>query len=190
MQHSPRPLSEGPQDLWAAAAPSAESRGESDLTWQQRLGQSTAVPIPPFGVDGWLPEGVHDASLAEVRERFGRFRRTDRRVRLFEALEAFIVEARTSGLVVSIVLDGSFTSAADNPGDVDILVVLRETVKTGADIRPDQYNVVSAARIRRRYLLDAWVTSEDRASVQRWLEFFAQVPGRPGPRKGMVRLIL
>jgi len=41
------------------------------------------MPIPDLNEDGLLPEGIHEASLEEVRERFGRFQRTDRRPDLF-----------------------------------------------------------------------------------------------------------
>ena len=146
------------------------------------------MPIPQLDADGRLPEGVHEASLAEVRARFGRFQRTDRRVRLQAALEAFVGEARASGLVHSIVVDGSFTSAAADPGDVDVIVVLRAGAESRADLRPDQYNVVSARRLRSRYPLDASVVSTDSADLEQRVDFFAQVRGSPGVRKGMVRV--
>jgi hypothetical protein len=148
------------------------------------------VPIPPFGVDGWLPEGVHDASLAEVRERFGRFRRTDRRVRLFEALEALVAAAQGTGLVESIIVDGSFASAETNPRDVDVIVVLRSGVDFDKDLRPDQYNVLSHNRLRRLNLVDGRVVTAEGAELSGWLRFFARVHDKPAIRKGLVRVTL
>jgi hypothetical protein len=146
------------------------------------------VPIPKFDANGFLPSGVHDASLAEVRERFGRFQATDRRVRLQRALEAYLTEAKASGLVDSVIVNGSFTTAEARPGDVDIIVVLAASVDVAADLRPDQYNVLSARRIKKRHSLDARVALATTASVEPLVEFFAQVRGRPALRKGMVRV--
>jgi hypothetical protein len=42
------------------------------------------MPIPDFTPDGFLPPGVHDCTLDELRVRFGVFRSNDRRPRLYE----------------------------------------------------------------------------------------------------------
>lgn len=44
------------------------------------------MAIPEFDEDGVLPEGVHDCTLDEVRERFCRFAGSDRRATLCRAL--------------------------------------------------------------------------------------------------------
>ncbi len=53
--------------------------------------------IPELNENGFLPEGIHEASLEEIRERFGRFQRTDRRPALFTKFSLFMVEVRASG---------------------------------------------------------------------------------------------
>lgn len=42
--------------------------------------------IPDFDENGFLPEGIWDADLAEFAKRFAVFRRSDRRFDLFEEL--------------------------------------------------------------------------------------------------------
>jgi hypothetical protein len=145
-----------------------------------------AVPIPPLGADGLLPEGVHDASMAEVRERFGRFRGTDRRVRLFAALASYVADARASGLVEAIIVDGSFTTGDAAPGDVDLIVVARPRADLTPDLRPDQYNVLSPRWIGRRYPLDVRLVSGS-AGLEDAMEFFGRVRDDM-TRKGMVRI--
>ncbi len=41
-----------------------------------------APAIPALDADGFLPEGVFECSLDELRERFGRFQRSDKRLNL------------------------------------------------------------------------------------------------------------
>jgi hypothetical protein len=84
------------------------------------------MPIPVLNEDGFLPAGIHDCSLAEIRERFGQFQRTDQRCRLMDRLEAFIQECRATGFVRSMMVDGSFVTAADAPNDIDLILVLDE----------------------------------------------------------------
>lgn len=148
------------------------------------------MPIPPLDANGHLPPGVHDASLAEIRRRFGRFQGTERRVRLQAALEAFVAEARVSGLVSAVIVNGSFTTWEEEPGDIDIIILLRTDLKLATDLRPDQYNVVSARRVRSRYPLDARVFPAGSAALEPMVDFFAQVRGQPGARKGMIRVTL
>lgn len=148
------------------------------------------MPIPPLDANGHLPPGVHDASLAEVRRRFGRFQGTDRRVRLQAALEAFVAEARVSGLVSAVIVNGSFTTSEARPMDIDIIIVLRTELKLARDLLPDQYNVVSARRVKSRYPLDALVSPGGSAALEPMVDFFAQVRGRPGARKRMIRVTI
>jgi hypothetical protein len=146
------------------------------------------MPIPALDAHGFLPPGVHEASLEEVRQEFGRFRGSDARVTLQDALERFSAEAFQTGLVAAIVVDGSFTTAVDQPNDVDLIVVLRTEIDLSVDLRPDQYNVVSARRVRSRYPFDVLYATPDAASLEPLLQFFSQVRGRQDVRKGMVRV--
>ena len=98
--------------------------------------RKVAMPIPELNENGFLPEGVHEASLEEVRERFGRFQRTDRRPALFAKLSLFLAEVRASGLVVAVILDGSFVTAKDEPSDIDLILVLRPDHDYDADPKP------------------------------------------------------
>jgi hypothetical protein len=109
-------------------------------------------------------------------------------VTLQDALERFSAEAFQTGLVAAIVVDGSFTTAVDQPNDVDLIVVLRTEIDLSVDLRPDQYNVVSARRVRSRYPFDVLYATPDAASLEPLLQFFSQVRGRQDVRKGMVRV--
>jgi len=49
------------------------------------------MPIPALNADGLLPAGVFDCTLPEVRVRFGAFRGSDHRARLFARLEELVL---------------------------------------------------------------------------------------------------
>jgi hypothetical protein len=148
------------------------------------------MPIPALTADGLLPEGIHDCSLDELRERFGQFQRTDRRPRLFEQLEAFVREAKRTGFVVAIIVDGSFVTEVDAPNDVDVIVVLSAEHDVKASLRPFEYNVVSRSQIRRMYRIDALISQDGDNELEEHIEFFGRVRGNAARRKGMLRLSL
>ena len=148
------------------------------------------MSIPELNADGLLPPGVHEGSVAEIRERFGQFRETDGRVRLQAKLEAFVAEVKATGLVAALIVNGSFTTGKARPGDVDLIVILRAEADLATDFRPDQYNVLSARRVRSRYAFDVWYSTGAAETLEPVIEFFAQVRERPGLRKGMVKVTL
>ncbi|MSP41575.1 MAG: hypothetical protein EXR70_24075 [Deltaproteobacteria bacterium] len=80
-----------------------------------------AQPIPPFREDGYLPEGVHVSSEAEVIFRFGSANRTRRRLAL--RLRRWIELGRQVG-AKRMLVDGSFATARESPYDVDTVILL------------------------------------------------------------------
>ena len=78
--------------------------------------------IPPFDDSGWLPPGVHGATLAEIEDRFGRQSEL-RRVQM-ESVRWMVDLARRAG-VERIVLNGSFVTDIMEPNDVDCVLLFR-----------------------------------------------------------------
>jgi len=77
--------------------------------------------IPPFNDDGYLPPGIHPASLQEVAARFGSESEL-RRVQM-ESLQWLLELARRAG-VRRIIVDGSFVTDKLEPNDVDCVLLL------------------------------------------------------------------
>lgn len=72
--------------------------------------------IPPFDREtGALPPGDHQATLEEIRKRFGF---TPRRLWLLKGLRTAL-EAFWKAGIKEIYIDGSFCSEKPDPGDVD-----------------------------------------------------------------------
>ena len=148
------------------------------------------MPIPDFTPGGYLPPGVHECTIRELQSRFGSFQRSDRRPRLFARLEQFLAEARQTGLIAAVVVDGSFVTAIDEPNDVDLLLLVRRGHDFSAALRPFEYNVVSSRQVRKRHGLDILVAAEGSAPAARFEAFFAGVRDVPGATKGLVRILV
>jgi hypothetical protein len=78
------------------------------------------MSIPSFRDDGWLPEGHHPASWEEVEAVFGGEPGSIRQETMMRLL-SWRDAAWAKGLSGRIVLNGSFISAKENPGDFDLL---------------------------------------------------------------------
>jgi hypothetical protein len=79
--------------------------------------------IPDFDARGYLPPGLHRATLEEIEQRFGRQSEL-RRVQM-ESLRWLVDMARRAG-VLRLVINGSFVTDVFEPNDVDC-VLLGET---------------------------------------------------------------
>ncbi|MFG0254816.1 MAG: DUF6932 family protein [Rhodopirellula sp. JB053] len=82
-----------------------------------RIDNSTM--IPDFRDDGYLPEGLHLATEAEVTFRFGSD--TPRRKRLALRLRRWIDLARAVS-ARRLFVDGSFVTSKSKPNDVDAVI--------------------------------------------------------------------
>jgi len=76
--------------------------------------------IPDFDEHGYLPPGIHRATLDEVEQRFGR-QSEIRRVQM-ESLQ-WLVEAAVRAGIQRLVVNGSFVTDALEPNDVDCVML-------------------------------------------------------------------
>ena len=143
--------------------------------------------------DGVLPEGIHDCPADEVAEAFGRFQRSDRRMKLMEKLTAYLRDAKQSALVLWVIIDGSFVTAKDEPEDIDLIVVLKPDIDWEG-LRPFEYNAVSKRMIKQLYRFDAFAYPEESPRYPEMLEFFQRVNTEKNAgltsriRKGVLRV--
>jgi hypothetical protein len=86
--------------------------------------------IPHFNDDGYLPPGVHQATLEEVAARFG-LETELRRVQL-ESLRWLVALARRAG-ALRLIVNGSFTTDWPEPNDVDCVLLIRPGFPHDAD---------------------------------------------------------
>src|SRR5215208_4830754 len=78
--------------------------------------------LPEFNKHGNLPEGIHHATEQEI---FTRFATTSaRRQWLGECLQEVLTTAKATGKLLRLILWGSFVTAKDAPGDLDLLLIM------------------------------------------------------------------
>jgi hypothetical protein len=132
--------------------------------------------IPAFNDSGFLPPGVHAATLAEIAERFGGASEL-RRVQM-DSLRWMIDLALRAG-VERIVLNGSFVTDTMEPNDVDCVLLV------GAGFPGDS----AAEKELRAGLPFLDVSLVDQADFDYFVQrFFAWDRGRN--EKGMIEVIL
>jgi hypothetical protein len=76
--------------------------------------------IPDFDENGYLPTGIHPASVDEVARRFGKGSAV--REAQAESLQWLLPLCRAAG-VSRLVIDGSFVTDVVEPNDVDCLLL-------------------------------------------------------------------
>jgi hypothetical protein len=141
--------------------------------------------IPPFRPDGYLPEGIHQTTEAEVTFRFGTQGRRRRRLAL--RLRRWIKLARAVGSK-RLLVDGSFVTAKAEPNDVDAVLLVPENF-------PDliAQGLEAAVELEEMFLSrqpEELFPAEDEAVWNGWCEFFSRTREPDRRRKGLVEIVL
>ncbi len=86
------------------------------------------MPLPAFREDGWLPEGHHAATWQEVALRLGG-EAGSRRAAIFSSLLRWRDAVVVKGMAGLVILDGSFVSSKEAPGDFDLFFLYDEAAE-------------------------------------------------------------
>jgi hypothetical protein len=116
--------------------------------------------------------------------------KVDRRQVLFRQLSDYVAAAERSKAVRDVIVDGSFVTDKDAPGDIDLLIVPADHYPRGEMMLPRDYNVLSARRIRGQFEFDVLLAGRGSAAYDDYTEFYAQVKLNPMARKGTIRIRL
>jgi hypothetical protein len=143
------------------------------------------VPIPDFREGACLPEGLHQATEAEVLFRFGSSNRRRRRqaIRLRSLLElARAVEA------LRCLLDGSFITAKPLPGDIDAVFLLPAHFEQL--VQAEQEPALTLYAILTNRHPDDVFAAQDERDWLAWVSFFSRTREVDDRRKGLVEVLL
>jgi hypothetical protein len=77
--------------------------------------------IPEFNEDGYLPPGIHPATLDETAARFGQ--ENELRQVQMESLRWLVEVAKRAG-VQRIIVNGSFVTETFEPNDIDCILLI------------------------------------------------------------------
>ena len=108
--------------------------------------------------NGYLPPGVHEATLSEVVERFGI--NTPRRQVLASRLQELVSVARATRKLRRIFIWGSFVTDKPFPRDLDVFLLMQEGFDQDfAALSPPQRYVFEHEQARLRFEADIlWAT--------------------------------
>ncbi len=146
--------------------------------------------LPDFDENGFLPEGFWDTDLAEFAKRFAVFRRSDRRFVLFDKLENLLNEVNeviATGWLAEIIIDGSFVTAKDEPGDIDIILGLSPAFNDAEDVSFWARRTLDGKFLSKKYGFDVKVEIIGSVDYVEILDFFQKIKDSDD-RKGVVRL--
>ena len=90
-------------------------------------------PLPSFNYYGCLPEGIHDTTVAAMRERFVI---NPQRAQLWQRFEDFLAWAGAMGTFSHAYVDGGFITNKPFPGDIDVIL------QTKAAYGPDAFKAM------------------------------------------------
>lgn len=141
--------------------------------------------IPDFRPDGYLPEGLHLASEAELTFRFGAANRQRRRLVL--RVRRWIELAKAIQ-APQLFIDGSFVTAKPEPNDVDAVVFLPNNFERQLRAERDEAIELEQMLLTRRP--EEIFGAEDEADWKAWVEFFSRTREADGRRKGVVEIEL
>jgi hypothetical protein len=141
--------------------------------------------IPDFRDDGYLPDGLHMATEADVTFRFGSS--TPRRRRLILRLRRWLELSRLTG-ARRFLVDGSFVTAKEEPNDIDAVVLLADDfelqISQGLDAALELEEMLLTRRPEEIF------AAEDVRDWNDWVEFFGRTRESDGRRKGLVEIEL
>ncbi|MCC6125196.1 MAG: hypothetical protein IT426_09560 [Pirellulales bacterium] len=82
--------------------------------------------IPDFDNHGYLPPGIHPATIEEIEERFGR--QSEVRRSEFESL-GWLIDLARKAKVIRLIINGSFVTDVLEPNDVDCTLLIENTAR-------------------------------------------------------------
>ena len=130
-----------------------------------------------------LPQGIHNATLSEIKNRFAT---NDRRKLLFDGFKKG-VESLTSAGCSDIFLDGSFVAAKPEPGDFD---VCWNPIGVDANkLDPVLLDFSNGRKNQKLKFLGEFFPSSSRADGQSTFIDFFQTDRYTGRKKGIIRVL-
>lgn len=148
------------------------------------------MPIPEFNSEGFLPPGIYTCTLEEIKQNFGRFRRTDRRPNLTNKLIEYMNELLNAHVAKFVIINGSFITDIDEPNDIDVLLVLKDDLDLTEPFPPYIKNSFNGNYIKKYFQLDFKFGFEDDISAKEIISLFRKVKEQPGKEKGLLKIIL
>lgn len=109
---------------------------------------------------------------------------------LANRLASFVTGVQSTGLISEIYVDGSFVTNKEKPNDIDLILVLQQNHDFTAALSPFDYGLLSSVQVRRKFKFDVLVAPARSQSLSMYIDYFQEIKGVPGQRKGILRIAL
>jgi hypothetical protein len=152
------------------------------------------MPIPPLQ-SNFLPIGVHECTIEELVS--SPFCSNERRRELVQKLTSYITNLHRVGITGWIILDGSFVTSKELPGDIDIILVLVENQQYSISTPVSQIDqtLLKTEYVKKNFELHLFVGFTDSGSesglddiANGMVEFFKGVRNNPTTKKGLLKV--
>jgi hypothetical protein len=138
--------------------------------------------IPQFRVNGYLPPGIHKATLREFEKRF--CEQTAERRELFVKFGNLLsLLEKHKNMILHIIIDGSFVTLKPNPGDMDIILILAKDFDFES---PEALRLQRAKAVFNIHLVP--LLEEMQSEIRSWTDFFGH--DRERRPRGLVEVII
>ena len=147
------------------------------------------MAIPVLREDGWLPEGHWLADWSEVTQAFGGSEGSHRAKQLRLLLE-WRDSVQSAGISGRLLLNGSFVSSKEDPGDVDALLVFDESTEALLEQDVGARELLNHSSMKRSGFGDLFCFAESTVQAfPKWcrLDMF-DVDKKSGLTKGVLEL--
>lgn len=112
-----------------------------------------------------------------------------RRYRLILNLRRFLAEVRKVSFIRWVLIDGSFVTSKEQPGDIDLVLVLDPSFDPAFVPSQVEGNVLSHRWVSRRFEFDCFWAVEGSELFASKVAFFQQVKHRSELTKGLLKVI-
>lgn len=128
--------------------------------------------IPELNADGYLPKGIHKATLNEIKQRFGSS--STKRKELFEGLQSLVHLLRSHrDKIKRLLLNGSYVASGESPKDLDCILIVKRDFNFNS---PDIDKLHAAKKLFVVHLFT--FTEEDISRYRRLIDFFGRDRGQ------------
>jgi len=117
------------------------------------------MALPDFREDGWLPEGHHPTTWDEIATRFGG-EAGSRRAQLVLLLLQWRDAVQAKGMGGLLILNGSFISRKEKPGDFDCLFIYNAAAAQLIEENDEALDLLSYERCKAKGYGDIFTFSE------------------------------
>jgi hypothetical protein len=160
------------------------------------MDQDVPPPLPPYNYHGYLPEGVHDTTIAELKERLAI---NPQRIALWEQFQEFLSWVNATGTFSYAYIDGGFITNKPFPRDIDVILQTRAGYgpEAFAAMEPFFAKGIDAIYTKHSVHLHFWCEGfpGGLSDFRRFFQYLRPQDAAPlglkeGARKGIVRIKL